>query len=334
MRMLPIMAAILLLGCTPEGALPRRALSHTRTIITPSLSDDADMWLSRPQQIKYDSVTGNLLVADLHDIRVNEFTTDGELIRQYGKHGEGPGEIGNLRAFGFGPDHVTILDPGNGKISSFSRQTGKVRTEILLDRFIYDLTAIGDTIVLLPGGKGAVFDLVDLNGNLIGSFGDGGFLPRYNCTYCYIRHIGADRIVVIQGTIWKGRLFGLDGTFRGIFSFNELREVIWQWEEQFNERLRRSGVRIAQDGHGRVSSGKGWIADVVPYSEGKFYVTATPERLNDEPWEVWLMDSDGRITDRFAFDRTWTGATAASFPRVFAVGQHDFAIYEFHAELD
>lgn len=329
-RCYALLAIGLALGCAANDDLSSAApLRFTRTVAEPGVGDDP-VWISLPGRLLYDPDSRTLFTRQWRDAAVHEFDRDGGHVRTYGgREGEGPGEIKSLRSFAITRDLVAAHDAGSTKLLLFSRRDGTLMHELQLNRLVSDFTFVGDTaIALVPGSEYAAFDLLGLEGDLLGSLGDGGFLAVGSC-HCVIRDLGEGRLVVVQTNLAEGRLLDLDGNLVGAFGFDRLATVLAEWSEDFRETLRLEGAAIAEGGSGRVSSGKNWIGEVVPLPDGEFYVTVVPERLRERPIELWRLDASARVVARFAFDRTLIGSKAAGFPTVYGVGITDGGIHEF-----
>ena len=331
-RTLPFLAAGLAACSGPEAdasaSLDRPiTLERVRTIVRQDTTP-ATAWLNRPNQLRYDSVGGHLFGLEWGDRRIVQFTTSGEFLGYFGSPGEGPGEISNLGDFGVGADHVTALDGGSGKLVVFDKSSRQMRVEIRIDRWLRDMAAIGDTLLaVLPGTDGSLFELFHTDGHTLGSFGDGAFLTGI-CS-CSITHIGDGRLVVLNADIPEGQIHGLDGSLLGAFTFAELDHVLAEWQVAFGEKMRRASGLVGPAGQ-RLRGGKIWVNMAGVTDEGSFLVTATPEDLGVNPWELWRLDHQGRITDRYVFDGIWIQAFTAAFPTIYALGLGDeFGVYEY-----
>ncbi|WP_420635214.1 6-bladed beta-propeller [Candidatus Palauibacter sp.] len=302
-------------------------LERVRTIVRQDTTP-ATAWLNRPNQLQYDSASGQLFGLEWGDHQLVQFTPAGEFLGYFGRPGEGPGEIRNLGDFGVGADHVTALDRGSGKLVVFDRSSRQMRVEIRLDRRLRNMAAIGDTLLaVLPGTDASLFELFHTDGYTLGSFGDGAFLTG-NCS-CSITHVGNGTLVVLNPDIPEGQIHRLDGSLLGAFHFAELDHVLAEWQVEFGEKLRRVSGLVGPAGQ-RIIGGKIWVKMAGVSDEGSFLVTATPEDLDVNPWELWRLDHQGRITDRYVFDEIWIEAFTAAFPTIYALGLGDeYGVYEY-----
>jgi len=298
-----------------------------RTIVRQDATAETS-WLHRPTELRYDSVSGHLFGLEWADDRIVEFTTDGEFVRYFGSGGEGPGEIGNLRGFAVGTGHVTVLDAGNGKLIVFDRTTGGMRHEIRLDRRLSGMAAVSDTVLaVMPGPDGTLIELFHIDGRSEGSFGDASYAETANIGLS-LSHVGGGLLLVLKPVIPEGRLYRLDGSLHAEVTFAELAHVLAGWQEELAELMGRA--RLVDAGGRRIGGGKMWVGNPRPLGDGSFFLTATPEHLDTNPWELWVLDHGGRITGRYAFAETWVRGYAASFPAIYALGLGDeYGIYEY-----
>lgn len=302
-------------------------LQQQRSVVAPSVVDDSQ-WIAHPARLRYDPATETLFALDRMYQAIVEFDESGRLVRRLGHRGEGPGELRNVRSYALGKHHVVVLDSGNGKIVVFRRDASGF-DEFSFIRFASDLTMLGDSILaIVPGDDGHAFQLLTLTGEELGSHGDGTWLRR-PCRFCFIRQLASEKLVIIEGEGPEGRILGLDGSVRGAFGFHSLHDVLATWREDFRATLRRAGVSVAGGGRGRVPSGKGFVIDVDIVEGGGFNVVAVPERLDEEPREVWRLDEKGVVTQRLQFDRVGVGADIAGYPQVFVLGVGDASVYEY-----
>lgn len=331
-RTLPFFVAGLI-ACS-EGEIKVQAsldepmtLERVRTVVRQDTTE-ATTWLHRPTELRYDPASGHLFGLEWADDRIVEFTTDGRFVRYFGRSGEGPGEIDNLRAFAVGAGHVTVLDAGNGKLVVFDRNTGEMRREIRLDRPLRGVAAVSDTVLaVMPGPDGSLIELFHIDGRSRGSFGDARYLET-GYIGLSLNHVGGGLLLVLKPAIPEGRLYRLDGVLEAEVTFAELAHVLAEWQGEFTEKVERA--RLVDAGGRRIAGGKMWVGDPRPLRAGSFFLTATPENLDANPWELWVLDHSGRITGRYAFAETWVRGYAVSLPQVYALGVGDeFGVYEY-----
>ena len=328
--LLPVILA--LAACAkPEPGAPSLekpiTLERTRAVVRQDTTA-ATTWLHRPTELRYDPVSGHLFGLELADDRIVEFTTEGEFVRYFGSGGEGPGEIGNLRGFAVGTGHVTVLDAGNGKLVVFDRNTGEVRREIKLDRRLRGMAAVSDTVLaVMPGPDGALIELFHIDGRSQGSFGDAGYTETGNIGLS-LSHVGGELLLILKPAIPEGRLYRLDGSLHAEITFAELAHVLSEWQGELAEKMERA--RLVDAGGRPISGGKLWVGNPRALGDGSFFLTATPEDLDENPWELWVLDHGGWLTGRYAFAETWVRGYAVSLPRIYALGiGGEYGVYEY-----
>ncbi len=329
-----ILFAVGLIACSggDPGPEPSASLDHpimlerVRTIVRQDTTAET-AWLGRIFEAQFDSIRRHFLALDRDDQRIVEFTTAGEFVGYYGRRGEGPGETTNVSAFAAGTDHLTSLDVGNGKLMVFDRSTREMQLEIKLDRRVRDVTAIGDTLVaVIPGEGGSLFEVFRIDGRSLGSFGSDGYLPPGR-RHGPIMH-AKDALLVLKPDIPEGRIYRLDGTLHAEITFAEVASVLAEWREEFARLLRRANL-VGPDG-APVMGGKNYVAPAGTAGNGSFLLSATPENLDVNPWELWQLDERGRVRQRYVFEDVWVRAFAASFPSIYALGiGEEFGVYEY-----
>ncbi len=294
-------------------------------------ASDATAWLGRIRNLRHDPVEDHLMGVDIDDQHIVEFTTAGEFVGYFGRHGRGPGEIRNLGSFEITRRLVVALDRGNGKLLFFDRLSRQAVTEVPLNRGTRDMTVLGDTLVaVMPGPGGTLWELFDLDGQSLGAFGDAAFLGS-SCLACSITSIGEELLVVLKPESPEGRVYRLDGTMFDAFGFGEVNHVLAAWREDFLETIRKASRRVATGGGGRIAAGRAWAGlPTGAFGDGLFFVRASPENLAVNADEFWVLDHRGRVRKRYVFDRPLIGASTASPPRIFALGlSHEFGVYEY-----
>ena len=78
-----------------------------------------ELQFNQPKDISFDSA-GNCYVADTCNHRVVVFTEDGQYLRQFGKEGEGQGELKYCYSLAIDSDIVYVADTDNHRISVFT----------------------------------------------------------------------------------------------------------------------------------------------------------------------------------------------------------------------
>ncbi|WP_420447680.1 6-bladed beta-propeller [Candidatus Palauibacter sp.] len=302
-------------------------LERVRTVVRQDTTA-ATTWLHRPTGLQYDPVSGHLFGLEWADDRIVEFTTDGEFVGYFGRGGEGPGEIGNLRGFAVGTEHITVLDQGNGKLVLFDRDTREMLREIKFERLLRGMAAVSDTVLaVLPGPNGTLIELIHIDGRSQGSFGDASYSETADMGLS-LGYVGDGLMLVLKPSIPEGRLYRLDGSLHAEVTFADVDHVLAGWREEFTAKMEQARL-VDADGR-RIIGGKLWVTNPVPLGEGSFFVTATPEDLDENPWELWVLDHSGRVTGRHAFAETWVRGYAPSPPFIYALGlRDDFGVHEY-----
>ncbi|WP_419935712.1 hypothetical protein [Candidatus Palauibacter sp.] len=304
-----------------------------RTIVRQDASG-ATAWLGRIRNLRHDPVADHLLGVDIDDHRIVEFTTGGGFVGYFGRYGEGPGEMRNLAGFEVTGRHVISLDRGNAKLVVFDRFTRQAVTEVPLNRGAMDLTLLGDTLVaVMPGPDGTLYELFEVDGRSVGAFGDGAFLA--SCVRCSITSIGEELLAVVKPGSPEGRIYRLDGTMFDAFGFGEVVHVLTEWREDFLATV-RGASRMVAPGGGGMPAGRLWAGSTTgAIGDGSFFVRATPENMDVNPGEMWVLDRRGRVQKRYVFDPPLIGVSTVSFPRIFAVGlSREFGVYEYRLPAD
>lgn len=111
-------------GGRPDGPGPRLvALDSVRLI------EGEDAIIESPAKLVVDPIDGSFLVPDFGGGRALRFDRNGALVRQYGRPGEGPGELERaMAALIFDSTTVAVYDHANRRLSMFDRSTGEFRT--------------------------------------------------------------------------------------------------------------------------------------------------------------------------------------------------------------
>lgn len=93
------------------------------------LLEGEDAIIEEPSGLVVDPIDGSFLVPDLGGGRVLRFDRAGELLLQYGRPGEGPGELERARAaFLLDSATVAVFDIADRRMSTFARSTADFRT--------------------------------------------------------------------------------------------------------------------------------------------------------------------------------------------------------------
>lgn len=94
-------------------------LQLTKTLEKGPSDGDDYIWTGPGTSLQVDK-RGHIFVADTAENRILEYSTDGKLLRQIGKSGEGPGEFQRLRNFSILNDGTAIAFENMGAFSALS----------------------------------------------------------------------------------------------------------------------------------------------------------------------------------------------------------------------
>lgn len=290
-------------------------LRFVRTVVRPDLSA-ATRWLGRSRDLTYDSVSEHLLAINADERFVFEMDLEGNLVRRYGQPGQGPGELDNPLSLAVGPDTVSVLDLGNGKIVRYPRAGGEA-VDVRIPYPLDDLLDGENSLMAVPGpGTTAVaLPLSDAEGQA--GFGSRALLPR-RCVRCLLGSAGDDAVAIVETESPELMVVRRDGSVRDRLILGDL-ELLGQWKREEAEIL----------GTGTFRGGKLWIFDVA-FGGGNILLTVTPPRPHERGRELWRVDTSERRIARYTYDRPDVGNDiAVAWPRVFTVGVRNGAILEY-----
>lgn len=320
--LLPVVT-LLPAGCS-DGAGPRVSAGPARLELVrewtrPTLSPETD-WLTHPQEMAFDSVTGHLFVQDRDWKTVVEIESDGTLVRSYGRLGEGPGEIGHASGIAIDDERLYVADNGNLKILVFRRADAGLEQEFRIPRFYRDLVVLeGPRILVVPGDDHAV-EALDLEGAVVGGLGDPEVLPG-SCTGCALAVLPDGRAVVLDGDRPEMWVFSERET--SLIDLHGM-PLLVRWREEVEDRMRR----IRRMGGGRI-----WMWNQLDVA-GPSHVTvsAGPPGITETGNELWRIDIDSGNIERYDYGEPLIGMSLAiDWPRVFTVDSESAAIVEYRA---
>jgi hypothetical protein len=90
-----------------------------------ALTESDTAYVGRPAALAVDPRDGSLYVTDGFWGRVLRFSPRGELLREYGRRGDGPGELRSPGAVEVDGDAVVVSDPGAHRMSRFARDDAR-----------------------------------------------------------------------------------------------------------------------------------------------------------------------------------------------------------------
>ncbi|MDX1395313.1 MAG: hypothetical protein R3195_13030 [Gemmatimonadota bacterium] len=291
-----------------------------REWLRPDLSPDTD-WLTFPTNLVFDEETGHLFIQDRDSRAILEVDESGELVRVYGRAGEGPGEIGHASAIAVRGDRVVAVDNGNLKILVF-RRDGTVETEFRIPRFYRDLEILEDgSLVVVPGNEHAV-EIIDLEGRVIDGFGERELLGAagYSADLALAR-FDDERVVALRGHRPELYVFDpADGSAR-LVDLYEM-PLMRGWRDEVAAQLRRVQ---------RAGGGRSWMSAEVHVRDGStVMISPAPPDLMTNGREVWLLDVDTGSVERFSYGEPLIGySTWLAYPRLFTTHVRDGTILEY-----
>lgn len=133
-------------------------------------------FFDQPNQTAFDSA-GNLYVAQGHtagEPKILKFTADGQFIKQWGSRGNGPGQFYAAHSIDIDTnDKIYIADRENNRIQFFDTE-GSYLGEWNFNTLVCSLFLHDDGFLYITTGYDAEFAKLDMEGNLLGSFGSSG----------------------------------------------------------------------------------------------------------------------------------------------------------------
>jgi hypothetical protein len=297
-------------------------LHSSGSLVVPDLTS-ATAWLGRSSTLRLDPHTNKLFLYNRDEQAVLEIDEHGKLVRKYGRAGKGPGEINNLKGLALTGETVIVLDATRAALVQFSRSTGEWLRDAPLESLYSDLTVVNDSLLAMVPGSGAnAFDLMRFDGQIVASRGFGGWLPR-TCTACRIRYLPGGRIAVIDSEAPAIRVFEADGTLYSMIDFEEARDDLLRWRQEFRE---------LATGSPQAPRGKIWISEAEVSANGQLILAVSPERVLERGYELWVVSADEGLIARYRYDRSRVGSTTAGFPLVLALDREDGGIYRYSVD--
>jgi hypothetical protein len=132
-RMRAVMAVVAMVGLAACGHDTEQPLQTVSVEPLPEIGrevgDGPDVF-GRIGDVEIDE-RGNVYVLDRLAAAVQVFDEDGTFLQTLGRRGQGPGELENPVALGWGPEgHLWVVDPGNGRYTVFDAEGGLVGTHV------------------------------------------------------------------------------------------------------------------------------------------------------------------------------------------------------------
>ena len=320
-----IIVAIVAGGCdsSGSGAPGPRELEFVREIVRPDTTPGT-AWIGRSKDLTYDTSSGHLLAVNLDEKFVFEVDTTGELVRTYGRQGEGPGELKNPLGIVSTANAVLVIDLGNMKLARFPRGRDGPPLETRLEHYYYDFAGgPAGRLYGIPGWEGEAITIFDSVGRRVEGIGDRESLPG-SCSHCLLSPLGRGFLIVDRAA---PELTVLDrtGAVRRRVPLSGV-SVMREWLEEGAEIL---GTRPD------VVGGKNWISDVEVANDSTILLALTPPQPFERGWELWRVDLSRDVITRYRYDHAEAGSEiAVDWPRVFTMLVREGAIREYRIPED
>ena len=299
----------------PELALTRRLVEPDTTVAT--------SWLGMPGRIVYDDRTGNIFVADRHNVTVHEMTRNGVPVRSFGRKGEGPGEYSYPHDLVVVGERLLIL--AAHKLVAFSTSTGELLFETRLTPPAYEFASLSDThIVTVPPATGALFNVVSLETGIAEPRGHSG--DQSPCAVmCFVAALDAGRVALANALAFDITVADTAGTVIRTIPINRIPFVAeWMQEE---EDLLESRMK-----QGEPLYHKTWVTDMRAISDHELVLGVGPPESRVGWYEYWMLDTHTDRLQRMGYDTRLFGWSSAEVPGgVVSIEVLSGAIAEFEA---
>jgi hypothetical protein len=309
-----------------------------REIVRPDTTPETD-WIGRTTDLIYDRDSGHLFGVNYSDQVIFEATRDGELVRTYGRRGEGPGELKNAHRLMNTRGGIVAFDLGNMKLIRFERGSDRY-VEGRLDHYYYDF-AVGpkDEIYAIPGWGGEAIAVLGLDGRVVRGIGERSLIPGTGVGF-RVSALDDGGFVLVDTDLPELILLDPEGAVRRLVD-TDLPELILldpegavrrrvplhelplmkEWKAEEDEIMgRRPGL----------IGGKTWVPDIEPIDASTFVVAVSPPRPFDRGRQLWMVDLDSDLISRYGYDVTEVGSEIAlAGSSVFTFGLRDGALREY-----
>jgi hypothetical protein len=116
------------------------------------LSEGMGRGLYRPGAVAV-AADGTVFVLDTGNFRVVAFDQEGNALREFGRQGQGPGELQRPRGFGVAGDRVIVVDTGNNRVAAFAHDGALVSDAQLDDRLMAsEIVGLDDDLLAIIAG--------------------------------------------------------------------------------------------------------------------------------------------------------------------------------------
>jgi hypothetical protein len=121
---------------------------------------------------------GTMYALDAKERHVRVFSADGELLATFGRMGRGPGEFSEPDVVGLLGDSVWVSDPGNRRITFFTRRGQLIGSVPAPSVDVGDPRSVASVRAALPRRDGTIASLPNTNTYTVGVASDSARLPR------------------------------------------------------------------------------------------------------------------------------------------------------------
>jgi DNA-binding beta-propeller fold protein YncE len=119
--------------------------------------------------------TGNVYVSDLWNNRVQKFSSNGQYLARWGSLGSGPGQFDNAPFLAVDDsDRVYVADGTNRRIQKFDADGHLLDIWSTPEFSTAGIAVSGGRVIAVNGGQPELREY-DLHGNVLGTFGSGGY---------------------------------------------------------------------------------------------------------------------------------------------------------------
>ncbi len=128
-------------------------------------------------------LNGNILVNDQKACQILMFDNKGNFIKKIGKKGQGPGEFSNLVCLFATSETIIVGDTGNNTLQFFDLKGNYIRSLRIFKTYIDIAVSKEELIYAAPlriDPRSPLVDVLDINGQLLNSFGEARFGDKSN----------------------------------------------------------------------------------------------------------------------------------------------------------
>ena len=142
----PIAMLLVFVGCRQDEGGDGSAMGSVLPADSIVLQEGDSAYIGAPAYLTV-SGSGAMFVSDPMNGRVLEFNRKGELVRQVGRPGMGPGELGSpISTALIGDSLLAVSDAGSSQISLFDVRDGRFIRSVKLAGLPFSMQASGDTV--------------------------------------------------------------------------------------------------------------------------------------------------------------------------------------------